>query len=70
MDDGLIEQLSRALQPGEGESPTELLRELQRLAYFGSGKTGNAFTSFKAARQNAGHPVALSPLTGWPIMNL
>ena len=30
---GLVEQVSRALQPGEGESPTELLPELQELSY-------------------------------------
>ena len=63
LDDGLVEQLSRALQPGEGESPTEPLPELQELAYSafsGSGDTDDAFTSFIKAHQNAGHPVALT----------
>jgi hypothetical protein len=59
VDGGLVGQLSRALQPGEGESPTEPLPELQELAYSGSGDTGDAFTPFIQARQNAGHPVAL-----------
>ena len=55
--DGLVEQLSRVLQSGEGESSTELFPELQELEYFASGNIGNGFTSFIEARQNAGHPV-------------
>ena len=53
---GLVEQVDRALQPGEGESPTELLPELQELSYRG---TLRAFTLFVEARQNAGRPVTL-----------
>ena len=53
---GLVEQVDRALQPGEGESPTELLPELQELSYRG---TLRAFTLFVEARQNPGRPVTL-----------
>jgi hypothetical protein len=46
----------------DGELPLELLPELQELRYFGSRDTGDAFTSFIDARQNAGRPVTLVPL--------
>jgi hypothetical protein len=55
----LVEQLSRALQPAEGESPTELLPELQELSYSRKGAPHNAFTSFIDARQKAGRPIAV-----------
>ena len=55
----LIEHVSRCLQLDDGEDPLELLPDLQELAYSGSGKTGDAFTSFIDARQNAGHPLTL-----------
>jgi hypothetical protein len=42
----LVEQLSRALQPGEGESPTELLPELQELSYPSRAAFRSAFTPF------------------------
>jgi hypothetical protein len=57
---GLIDQLSRALQPAEGESSAELLPELQELTYSGSSDTGDAFTSFTGARQNEGSPITLT----------
>jgi hypothetical protein len=53
---GLVEQVDRALQPGEGESPAELLPELQELSYRG---TLRAFTLFVDSRQKAGRPVNL-----------
>ena len=59
IDNGLVEDLSRCLQLEDGELPLELLPELQELTYFGSGNTGDAFTSFIDARRSAGHPVTL-----------
>ena len=58
-DYGLVEQISRALQPGEGESPTELFPELQELLYSSKGSSHDAFTLFIDARQKAGHPVTV-----------
>ena len=56
--DELVEQLSRALQVGEGESPTALLPELQELSYFASDgsrkrRGRNSFIRFVIARQNS-----------------
>ena len=59
VEDGLVEQVSRALQPGEGESSTELLPELQVLSYSTSGSSPDAFTPFIDARQQAGQPVTV-----------
>ena len=59
VDNGLVKELSRSLQPDDGELPLELLPELQQLTYTGSGDTDDAFTSFIDARQNAGRPVTL-----------
>jgi hypothetical protein len=56
---GLVEQLSRALQPGEGESPTELLTKLQELSYFSIGASHNEFTLFVDACQKAGRPITM-----------
>jgi hypothetical protein len=58
-DNRLVEQLSRVLQPGEGESPTELLPELQELSYPAIGASHNVFTLFIDARQKAGRPVTV-----------
>ena len=58
---GLVEQVSRALQPGEGESPTELLPELQKLSYSSKGSPRNAFALFIDTRQKEGHPVTVVP---------
>jgi hypothetical protein len=58
----LIKQLSRALQPGEGESPTELfpeLRELDTTSDLGTGTPTHAFTVFIDSRQKAGRPVTM-----------
>ena len=57
--DRLVKELSRSLRLDDGEHPLELLPELQVLTYSGGGDTGDAFTSFVDARQNAGRPVAL-----------
>jgi hypothetical protein len=59
VDEGLVEELSRCLQLDNGELPLELLPELQELTYFGGGNTGDAFTSFIDARQDAGRPLIL-----------
>jgi hypothetical protein len=58
VDDGLIEGLSRCLQldEGEGELPLDLLPELHGLTYTRSSDTGDLFTSFINARQDAGRP--------------
>jgi hypothetical protein len=59
VDYGLDGQLSRALQPGEGESPTDLLPELQELLYSPRAQH-NAFTLFVDARRKAGSPVTVN----------
>ena len=59
IDDGLVEQLSRCLRLDDRELPLELLPELHELTYSGSGKSGDAFTSFINARQDAGRPITL-----------
>ncbi|KAF8490534.1 hypothetical protein F5888DRAFT_1100614 [Russula emetica] len=60
MDYGLVRQLSRFLQPDEGESPTDLLLELRELWYSTTDDSDDAFfTEFVYARQNAGRPVAV-----------
>ena len=57
--DGLVGELSRCLRLEDGESPLELLPELQELTYPGSGIADDTFTSFIDARQNAGRPITL-----------
>jgi hypothetical protein len=59
VDGELAEQLSRALQPGEEESPTELLPELQELSYPATASSLNVFAQFIDARQKAGYPVTM-----------
>jgi hypothetical protein len=56
VDDGLVEELSRCLR---SDNNNEFLPELQELTYSWSGDTGDPFTSFIDARQNAGRPVTL-----------
>ena len=55
----LVGLLSRILQPGEEESPLELLPELKELSYSAIGASHDAFTPFIDARQKAGCPVTL-----------
>ena len=59
VDGRLVKQLSGALQPGEEESPTELLPELQEISYSTSGSSRNMFTQFVDTRQKAGRPVTV-----------
>ncbi|KAH9981787.1 hypothetical protein BJV74DRAFT_853560 [Russula compacta] len=55
----LTEELSRSLELGNGESPTDLLPELKELVCSTGGDANNAFTAFIDARQTVGNPVAL-----------
>jgi hypothetical protein len=55
--EGLVKELSRSLRPDDGELPPELLPELQEITYYRNGETGDMFTLFIDARQNAGRPV-------------
>jgi hypothetical protein len=57
--EGLVKELSRCLELDDGELPLELLPELQELTYVGSGNTGDKFTSFIDARQDAGRSITL-----------
>jgi hypothetical protein len=59
VDGELVDQLSHALQPGEGESPMELLPELQEVSCFAGGALPNEFTLFIDARQKVGRPVTV-----------
>ena len=64
---GLVKEVSSSLRPDDGELPLELLPELQSLTYSGIGDTGDAFTPFIDARQNAGHPVTLVRPNSRPV---
>ena len=59
VDDELVGQLAHSLQPGEAESPMELLPELQELSYYGAYVSRDVFAQFIDARQKAGHPVTV-----------
>ena len=56
---GLVKELSRCLELDYRELPSELLPELQKLTYSGSGNTGDTFASFINARQDAGRSITL-----------
>jgi hypothetical protein len=67
IDNRLVEGLSRCLQLDNGELCLKLLPDLQELTYCGVGNTGDGFTSFIDARQNAGRPKALARCSEtWP----
>ena len=59
VENGLVEELSDCQRLEDKELPLELLPELQELAYIGIRDTGDAFTPFIDAHQNAGRPVTL-----------
>ncbi len=59
VDRALVRQLSGSLQPSEGESPTELLPELQELSYSRKRSLRNAFKPFVDARRKAGRPMTV-----------
>ena len=63
---GLVEEVSRCLELDDGELPLEPLPELQELTYFGSGDTGDAFTSFVKARQDVGRSITVLRRTPSP----
>jgi hypothetical protein len=56
---GLVEQISRALQPGEGDSPAELFPELQKLSYSRKGAS-RPFALFIDARRKVGRPLIVN----------
>jgi hypothetical protein len=56
---GLVEDLSRCLKSDDGELPLDLFPELEELTYSGSVDTGDAFTPFIDARQDAGRSITL-----------
>ena len=63
VEDTLVKQVCRALQPAEGESPTELFPELQELSYSRRGvsrASSRASTLFVDARRKAGLPVTVN----------
>ena len=60
VDGELVGHLSRVLQPGEEEPPTELLSDLQNLSYSARGVLDNPFTLFIDARQKAGRPITVN----------
>jgi hypothetical protein len=64
IDDRLIKELSNCLRLDDGEPSLELLPELRRLTYSGSGDIGDAFTSFIDDRQKTGRPVTLVQICG------
>lgn len=59
VDGDLVGQVSCVIQPGEGESPTEVLPELQELSHSTMDSSLEIFARFIDARQKAGHPVTL-----------
>ena len=67
VDDGLVNEVSHSLRSDDGEVSLELLPELQSLTYSGIGDTGDAFTPFIDARQNAGRPVTLVHPNSRPV---
>ena len=65
----LTEELSRSLRPDYGESPIELLPELEFLSYSASSydaATDESFQPFIHVRQNVGFPVILVPTAEIP----
>ena len=68
VDDELIGQLSRSLQLSAGESPTELLPELQELSYDSTDASHDAFAQFVEARQKAGRPVTVINLPAIDVL--
>jgi hypothetical protein len=56
---GIVGQLSRSLQPDEGESPTDLLPELQKLIYPALELSDDAFAPFVEARRKVGRLITV-----------
>ena len=64
VDNRLVNELSNCLRLDDGEPSLELLPELRKLTYSGSGDIGDAFTSFIDDRQKTGRPVTLVQVCG------
>jgi len=58
VEEELVRVISRSLRPEDGESPLELLPNLERLTYSGSEIT-DMFAPFTKQRRAAGHPVTV-----------
>jgi hypothetical protein len=63
---GLVKELSRTLQPEDGEPLMELLPELKVLEYPAADEADDAFSTFSAVRENIGHPFSLNPSMNTP----
>jgi hypothetical protein len=59
---GLVRELSRTLRSEDGESPTELLPELEVLEYPAIDDTDSPFSAFSAARWIVGRPFFPIPI--------
>ncbi|KAI0295737.1 hypothetical protein BC826DRAFT_269012 [Russula brevipes] len=59
VDRDIVGELSRSLLLDNGETPLDLLPELNELRLFGRGDPDNAITPFISARQVSGQPVRL-----------
>jgi hypothetical protein len=59
VNDGLISRIFRSLPSDDGESPLELLPNLEEIGYSGGSDARDAFTRFLNERQVSGHPVSL-----------
>ena len=61
IENGFVRVVSRCLESDDGGLPSELLPELKELTYSPSDQSGDEFTSFIDARQDAGRPITLTP---------
>jgi hypothetical protein len=59
MDKALVRELSNSLRSEDGQSPTELLPELEALEYPAIPGADDAFAAFNAARRNVSRPLSL-----------
>jgi hypothetical protein len=60
--DDLVEQVSESLRSKDGESPLELLPNLEDVVYSGGRDSRYLFSLFVNERQGAGHTVDLNPV--------
>ena len=59
LEEEFVGQVSRALQSSAGEPPTELLPKLQKISYYPTDASCDAFAQFAEARQKAGRPISV-----------
>jgi hypothetical protein len=57
--DNLVGKFFGSIRSDDGESPLELLPNLEQVGYSGGSDIWDAFTRFLNERQVAGHPVSL-----------